>query len=403
MLEKRPTSFMTRRKRAALRRGAIIGSGVLAFVVTSIMVSEVLAVRHVRVNAALIPLPMLEDWAAEETDRWELTEVSLLIDGRVFRRTRSELGAQLLQEELRSKVDRVIENGEDPDALEVTWQPEIEHAQLLRAVFELREQTAQTTESKSRGRTEHTTLDLHASLKTVREALEDSALFVKMPMRKVARIRDSSDRAYLLEFSERLSRHKSKYRVAGRSWGRGHNIEKAAKALDGVIIEPRSDVSFNEVVGERSFQRGFMPAPEIARGRVVDGVGGGVCQVATALHDAALHAAFDVLEHYVHSKRPRYAGRGYDSAVAWGLKDLRIQNPFTEPVLIKAYARVGTLELELWSGRGPLKVDIEQEIVEGTVRDRQNRLLIERTRVVHWPDGERTDVKMLKYPAEPRD
>lgn len=381
----------------------LLGAGVFVFGGLAVVASEVLTVEQVRVNAASVPLTMVREWAAEEMDRWELAEVSLLIDRQVYRRTRRELGAYLLREELNDRVERAIEDDEDSEVSAVRWKPEIEHAELLRAVFELREQTAVTDERKNAGRSEHRTLDLHASLKTVREALEDSALFVKLPMRSVARIRNTSDRAYLLEFSERLARHTSKYRVAGRSWGRGHNIEKAAKALDGVIIEAYGDLSFNEVVGERSFQRGFRPAPQIARGRVVDGIGGGVCQVATALHDAALHSAFEVLDHFVHSKRPRYAGRGYDSAVAWGLKDLRIRNPFSRPVLVKAYARVGTLELELWSGRRPVKVDIEQKIVRGTVQDRQSPLLIERRRVVYWPDGARTDVKMLRYPAEPQD
>lgn len=204
-------------------------------------------------------------------------------------------------------------------------------------------------------------------------------------------------------FAQLLARHESVYRAAGRSWSRGHNIEQAAKALDGIIIEPNGELSFNEVVGDRSFQRGFMPANEIARGRVVDGIGGGVCQVATALHAAALQSGFEIVEHYVHSKRPRYAGRGIDSAVAWGLKDLRVRSPYPMHVRIRGEAQSGTLTVGLWSGRDRPKVEIATEVKEGNIGARHQPLIIERTRTIHWEDGPETDTKLLNYPAEPKD
>ena len=134
----------------------------------------------------------------------------------------------------------------------------------------------------------------------------------------------------------------------------------------------------------------------------MDGIGGGVCQVATALHAAALKAGFEIVEHYVHSKRPRYAGRGFDTAVAWGLKDLRIRNPYGDYVRIRGEARDGTLSVGLWSGHKPPEVQIATTTVKGELGERQKLLLIERTRTVRWPDGPKTDTKLLRYPPEPR-
>ena len=125
--------------------------------------------------------------------------------------------------------------------------------------------------------------------------------------------------------------------------------------------------------------------------------------MATALHGAALVAGFEILEHYVHSKRPRYAARGVDTAVAWGLKDLRIRNPYDDHVRIRGDALGGTLTVGLWSGGQAPRVEITTNIREGTLDARHEPLLIERTRTVYWPEGPQTDRTVLRYPAEPRD
>jgi hypothetical protein len=276
----------------------------------------------------------------------------------------------------------------------------VDHAELLASTFGLRESITPVDNTGDLP-PDRRTLDLHGALKVLRQALPTSQVAVTLPTRKPV-LRGLVAGARPGTFSQLLARHVSAYRKLGRTWSRGHNIEEAAKALDGVVIEPYGELSFNEVVGNRSFQRGFMPANEIARGRVVDGIGGGVCQVATALHAAALNAGFEIAEHYVHSKRPKYAGRGLDSAVAWGLKDLRIRNPYGDYVRIRGDAHAGTLSIGLWSGHKPPKVEVATAIQQGTLDARHKLLVIERTRTIHWPDGPKTDSKLLRYPAEPR-
>jgi vancomycin resistance protein YoaR len=92
-----------------------------------------------------------------------------------------------------------------------------------------------------------------------------------------------------------------------------------------------------------------------------------------------------------------------DSAVAWGLKDLRIRNPFPEPVRVRGDAQLGKLRVGLWSGTAPVKVELRTDVEKGKVGTRHEPLLIKRTRVVHWLQGPRTDVVVLRYPAEPKD
>lgn len=400
VLRRSQTRYVRQRKRRALFRRSFGLGLVMLLVGGSVAAREALHVQYVEVNAFKVPLVSVIDWAASYKSRWESASVTLLVDRRPYRQTRAELGAHLSTDELEEALE--LTDAEDADeAVSIDWRVEVDHAKLLETLFALRRETDRRDE-RDPGAPAGRVLDLHASLKLLKSTLGTEARIVELPTRGPLR-RDAGQGAGLGSFSQLLARHTSEYRAAGRSWSRSHNIEQAAKALDGIVIEPNGELSFNEVVGERSFQRGFMPANEIARGRVVDGIGGGVCQVATALHAAALHAGFEVVEHYVHSKRPRYAARGVDSAVAWGLKDLRIRNPYSNYVRIRGDARAGSLSVGLWSGRKPPKVEIDTEVKKGAVGARHQPLVIERTRTVHWPSGTETQTTLLDYPAEPKD
>ena len=400
MLRQCQTRYVRQRKRDALLRRVFALALIVLFVAGSVAAREALDVQYVEINALKVPLVSVVDWATAHKNRWEATSLTLLVNGRAYRRTRSELGAQLSIEELQGALELTGANDAE-GAARIDWLVEVDHSKLLESVFVLRGET-ERQDGDDLGAQAGRVLDLHASLKLLKSTLPTEARIVELPTRAPLR-RDAGQGTRPGSFSQLLARHSSEYRAAGRSWSRGYNIQQAAKALDGIVIEPNGELSFNEVVGERSFQRGFMPANEIARGRVVDGIGGGVCQVATALHAAALQAGFEIVEHHVHSKRPRYAGRGIDSAVAWGLKDLRIRNPYPDYVRIRGDARSGALSVGLWSGRKPPEVEIETEVKKGTIGVRQQPLVIERTRTIHWPNGTETQTTLLNYPAEPQD
>jgi len=400
VIRKAQTRFTRQRRRSALARRLIVAVLTLVVIGGSAAISEALAIDLVRINELSVPLSYAEDWADIYRARWQSTEVTLLVDGRPYRKTRAELGARFSLDELLAAVVRASNRNSGDGLQAVYWSAEVDHAQLLATTFALRESIT-PEDGDGNPPANRRTLDLHGALKVLKQSVPTGQVVVTLPTRKPV-LRGLVAGARPGTFSQRLGHHTSSYRKVGRSWSRGYNIEQAAKALDGVVIEPHGELSFNEIVGDRSFQHGFMPANEIARGRVVDGIGGGVCQVATALHAAALHAGFEILEHYVHSKRPRYAGRGLDTAVAWGLKDLRIRNPYGDYVRIRGDAHSGTLSVGLWSGHAPPKVEIETKTLDGALEDRHKSLLIERTRTVYWPDGPKADTAVLRYPAEPK-
>ena len=115
---------------------------------------------------------------------------------------------------------------------------------------------------------------------------------------------------------------------------RKNNIRIALKALDGVIINPQKSISFNQIVGERLESRGYMPAKIISRGKFVESVGGGVCQVSTTLYNASLLAGLEILEVHPHSLKVNYIEPAFDAMINSGGSDLKIKNNTEKPIII---------------------------------------------------------------------
>lgn len=147
---------------------------------------------------------------------------------------------------------------------------------------------------------------------------------------------------------------------------RAHNIYVAACALDGTVLQPGEELSFNSAVGPRREDRGFKPAPEIYQNELVTGIGGGICQVSTTLYNAALLADLEILERRNHSILPAYAIPGRDATVSYGLIDLRIANNLEAPVVIRSEARDGRVTVEVLSS-APSKGAVDLEVRTGDI------------------------------------
>jgi vancomycin resistance protein YoaR len=211
------------------------------------------------------------------------------------------------------------------------------------------------------------------------------------------------------------------YRTAGSAAGRAHNVEMAAARLDGSVMPPRGELSFNEVVGERSYARGFAGAKEIAARRIVDGVGGGVCQVAATLHAAAFLGGFELPRYQPHSRPAHYIELGLDTMVSWPAQDMRIANPYPFPVRVRMQAQNGALRVTLqgaakapfveWSTEILTRVKPgSQEIVDDSlaagehevVQEAIDGLTVRRQRTIYLPTGPHHEESILKYPPNDR-
>lgn len=133
------------------------------------------------------------------------------------------------------------------------------------------------------------------------------------------------------------------------SFTRANNIKICAKAINGKVLIPGEIFSFNEVVGERTKDRGYMEAPVIIGNKVESGIGGGICQVSSTLYNAVLKAGIQHIERTHHSLPSSYVGLGFDATVDWGNIDLKFANTLDWPIYIEAYIQNSNLYINIFS------------------------------------------------------
>ena len=112
---------------------------------------------------------------------------------------------------------------------------------------------------------------------------------------------------------------------------RNKNIELACKKLNGTIVRPGEEFSFNETVGQRTKEAGFGEAAAYNNGEVVQEVGGGVCQVSTTLYNAVLKAGLKTTARQSHTFKPTYVTPGMDATISWGGPDYKFANVPNKP------------------------------------------------------------------------
>lgn len=130
---------------------------------------------------------------------------------------------------------------------------------------------------------------------------------------------------------------------------RSNNIALAAESINNYVIFPGETFSFNEVVGRRTVEKGYMKAPEIVKGEMTEGIGGGICQVSSTLFNAVDKAGVKIVERYSHSRHVPYVPPGRDATVSWYGPDFRFQNNYHEPLLIRAKAGYGQVIVQIFS------------------------------------------------------
>lgn len=117
--------------------------------------------------------------------------------------------------------------------------------------------------------------------------------------------------------------------------GRVTNIRLSLAAINNTLVFPGEVFSFNEVVGERTPEKGYKPAPVIYGEAVADGVGGGICQTSTTLYNAVRRAELEIVERRMHSIAPSYIRHGMDATVAWPHTDFKFRNNSEYPIIVK--------------------------------------------------------------------
>lgn len=141
-----------------------------------------------------------------------------------------------------------------------------------------------------------------------------------------------------------------------------NNIKLCAAKLNGLVLNPGEEFSFNGTIGQRTTEAGFKAAAAYNDGQVVQEVGGGICQVSSTIYCAAMLAQMTTVERTCHMFVVTYLPYGLDATVSWPGPDYKFRNDRDYPVKIVAYCNDAdkSITIEIWG------TDVDGSYVELT-------------------------------------
>lgn len=147
-------------------------------------------------------------------------------------------------------------------------------------------------------------------------------------------------------FPHKLGTCQTRYDVSDTD--RTKNLEIACQKINGKIILPGETFSYNKTLGPRTEAAGFRNGKIYSAGEVVDGIGGGICQISSTLYNAALLANLEIVERRNHQFVTSYLEEGRDATVVYGAIDFKFKNTRTYPIKIQASANAGIATVSIY-------------------------------------------------------
>ena len=158
-------------------------------------------------------------------------------------------------------------------------------------------------------------------------------------------------------FPDLLSSFSTKYSVGATA--RTTNLRLAASKINGTVLMPGETFSYNKVVGARTIAAGYKEAPIYVSGEVVDGLGGGICQITSTLYNAVVYANLEIVERTNHQFVPSYVTASRDATVVYGSLDFKFKNNRNYPIKINCSVSGGIANFQIFGLKQDDDYDVE--------------------------------------------
>lgn len=199
-------------------------------------------------------------------------------------------------------------------------------------------------------------VDFNISIEEAKNMLENDKEEYVIPL-KIIQPEITNNMIGAEAFPDLISNFSTRYST--KQTFRTTNLRLAAEKINGTVIMPGEVFSYNTVVGKRTIDAGYKEAKIYVNGEVVDGLGGGICQVSTTLYNAALYANLEIVERRNHQFVPSYVRAGLDATVVYGAIDFKFKNTRNYPIKIVCSVDKGICNFELYG----LREETEYEVV----------------------------------------
>ena len=178
--------------------------------------------------------------------------------------------------------------------------------------------------------------DKEEAQKLINEGKSKQEIYIPLQLLQPSLLKEELEKVL---FRDELSSYTTKFDASNK--GRSHNIELASGKIHGTVLAPGQEFSFNEVVGKRTKEMGYQSANVYFGDEIIDGIGGGICQVSSTLYNTTLYYDLEITKRFNHSMTVSYVPLGQDAAVAYGILDFAFANNTEWPIKIVTEIETG--------------------------------------------------------------
>lgn len=274
-------------------------------------------------------------------------------------------GIQIKKDELKEKIKNTVikENKEINIPTENALPGEIDIEKIHSETYK-KEQNAYVSKNPTKVNPEVNGIDFAISLEEAKQLLkeekEEYIIPLKITMPKIT-INNLGEDA----FPDKLGEFTTRYDASNKN--RSTNLELASAKIDGTVIMPGETFSYNKIVGERTISAGYKEAPVYAGGKVVDGIGGGICQLSSTLYNAVVYANLEVTNRSNHRFTTSYVEIGRDATVSWGTIDFCFKNTREYPIKVVSKVEGGVAKVSICGIKEEKEYDIT---IQSTVTEK---------------------------------
>ena len=295
---------------------------------------------------------------------------SYYIEGENLVISNGKKGIQVKKEELKSQIIEAISNqisGKDIETLEIPIEekePEKINIEKIREEIYQEPKDAYYEEEPFKIYKEIEGIDLKITIEEANEILKEEKDEYVIPLTITKPKVTINDLKNLNLFPDQISKYTTRYDESNVN--RSTNIKLSSDKINGSIIMPGEVFSYNKTVGERTIKAGYKEAAIYMGGKVVDGIGGGICQVSSTLYNAVLEANLEIVSRKNHYFITSYVSASRDATVSYGTIDFKFKNTRNYPIKIECESQNGICQIAIYGIKEETeyKVVIEDEITD---------------------------------------
>lgn len=282
------------------------------------------------------------------------------VDGDKLIINKGEAGLEVKKQELNSSIIKnIVEVNNETQEIQIpTTERKPDEINLENIYTEIRKspQDAYYTKEPFEVHPHVDGIDFNISMEEAKALLNTEEQQITIPL-KITKPNKTTNQIGTEAFPDLLASYSTTFST--KAANRTTNIRLASNKINGVVLMPGEQFSYNKVVGKRTAQAGFKSAPAYSGGKVVNDIGGGICQVSSTLYNTALRANLEIIKRSNHRFATGYVPLSTDATVSWGGPEFIFKNSRKYPIKIVSKVNGGKITVDIYG----CKEETEYEVV----------------------------------------